>query len=460
MRNFKLNLATCPTNRLPEAAELERKFQSVRANNLLLPLSILQTNRLQSLALTKTKINKQLLADTLEMMQGVKSLNLYEVHFTDESKGIEVAPKELKKLSELKLRLSDIEILELISTTMVKHACFYTLDSSTEEYRQIDLQMNFIKDQLHLESLELKGKSIDCITQPENESFAMKLRELRISHCPVVGMGDDLWRFLFSQRKSLDVLSLQCKVTDQLLTSIINEMPRLRVLRIPGRYTLQATLQNLKTAKNIKSLSLFTFPDKLNDAISLMKLFPSLTQLDVELSISFKWFDVFIMKMLTMLPKLEAISLPYFLPKFSFSIVFPHLTEFSIPRIYDESFFNNFIKSHAKTLKKLTIKHVDAALFSRGMSIDAIKFCDKLERVEFGSDSPMVARMFKKVRRSYAWTLVIKFNEGENESRIVLKFPDDNAVWYEDFSFGDDEMIREIQTDSNYGLNAFINRFR
>ena len=475
MRIFTLNLATCPGNRLSDASKLTRKFQRLKTKVINeWVYDILNTNNLTFLELVELKLKKTSLTDIFIAASNLKTLILNRVKIEEEAE-TDTVPVELKKLKDLTMKKSDLSILGLISTPSLtmfysdtedciirKRSHYIDMNGRARHFDRIRKEEDvtnweaiFLKKQTRLEDLSLIHGSAEnfCIGN-DHKNYQFQLKRLRFDIADHDECEDKRIEFLRSQKNYIEELKIWCHKISMASVSLIYSMPMLTKLDVTkilpedfgeGNYGLCQT--------ELDDLKMYFYPEVLVD---IVRIFPTLKALQIAAGNDED--DSFIHFVQSRYPEMESIKLPARLPTTSIQSTFPNLKELFIAEVIYEEPFNHFLRQHAGTLERLTIESIKEDKFSRSSTIDAIKFCKKLNFISFGTNSPMVTRMFKKIKRDFPWTLVTNINGFPG--RIVFRFPDDDAIWQDKCTTWDDELIRDFESVKNYGLNVFINKFK
>ena len=241
-------------------------------------------------------------------------------------------------------------------------------------------------------------------------------------------------------------------------------------MEIPNLSTLSLSFEpsNLNEIKNIPPLlnvTRFKILGSLSpkNTTDILKLFPALKALDM-MHLTIKnaqdfcnIFD-FVHRHFPSLQELHFANLQFYDEDCE---KFRNLKQFHVGKILDESHYNLFLRDHAATLEKISIENIIDDDFVRGLTISAINHCRNLRHISFMSQTPIVTKMFRKIKIKHPWTLESKFKAGDSANiKLVFRFPDDEAVWLEQCSTCCDELIRQFATVSFYGLNAFVNKFK
>lgn len=142
-------------------------------------------------------------------------------------------------------------------------------------------------------------------------------------------------------------------------------------------------------------------------------------------------------------------------------VSYDRLKSLHVVRIDDENLFNKFIDKNLHTLEELSIKEIDDAAFTRSLTVSTISQCIRLKKLSIVCKSTAVVKMFSKIMWNHSWTFDVKLKVDENEyKKISFQFPDDKPIFNEVVRTWDDNLIRDFQSSSNYGLNAFVNKFK
>lgn len=454
MANFKLNLIP-GMNRLEEASNLVRKYQNLRSNAF---NAIITLHNLRSLELTGFVVALNDLFNGLSELKMLESLRFENVLLDDESKRKRSLPVELSKLKRLALIMSDFQIIGLIATTALDS---FSVQTSLIASMDSDLLVNLLSQQHSLENLEVYGGVVNPLLNNERVcKLPFKLNRFAIGKSSLHESSNNLQSFLHVHQETLTDLTVESALPVPLQVFIFKNLKKLTALQAP----ITRKLNYLQRQSGDTSTEPFPnmqrfVADNLTDP-SFMKSLKSIVALDMtSVAQARSWSDSGALCQLFNLRELHVSQ--FFL---LFPITFVNLKEFHIHRTVPDNFFENFLRSHCDTLEKLTIGWIDASAFSRGTLVDTVNSCTKLKHISFTSDSPIVIRSFSKIKRSFPWTLEAKFftlRKSENvEVRVAFKFPDDEAVWQCRCHTWDDLLVRDFDSFDNYGLNAYVNKFK
>lgn len=450
MKNFKLEI-------LPGAEIVGRKIQNIKVNSLTSGVQeTLDLHNVRSLELTRFVVHKDVLRKCIASLKLLESLSFENILFDDESS--DCLPVELNKLKCLRLNMSDAQILALISTSSLE---ILSVQTSFLVKVESSLLFNLLTTQSELSQLELYGSVVNSLLMnAESCELTFRLKRFGIGKSSLHEVFSQLQAFLFVHKQTLQDLTIESSLPDQLQVFIFKHLRKLKALKAP----ITKKLSYLK--ENSQDTSLDSFPclqrfvaDNLTEK-SFLKSLQSLVALDMtSVAQTRPWNDSGALCQLLHLRELRVSE--FFL---LFPIKFLNLKEFHIHRPVPEKLFENFLRSHCETLEKLVIGWIDGAAFSRGTMVDTIKSCPKLNYISITCDSPIVIRSFSKLAFPHPWTLESKFRSLRKsemiEVSVVFKFPDDEAVFREKCTTWHDNFVREIYTYDNYGLNAFVNKYK
>lgn len=463
MKHFQLNIVA-DQQPVKKALDLERKFSAIKIDSLNQNVQeILKLHNIRSLELTECTLDKQTLANALNNMKLLNNLTAVLVNFTTDNSMPVSNPAQLNYLKSFKLHQSDHNILGLISTTSLRSL---TINSYIFQRENLAFTINLLKVQQSLENLTLCANAAETFFKNEDISdFPFQLKYLKISKTSLRNFHNPLINFLSIHQSSLKVLVLGCFISEESHKFILQHMTDITTLQMPQCFaptkqrTFVSDIQPLTKVKHLKSLGSF---NSIAQAKDILNLFPSLEGLDMSKLSTKNWFNEFLVSICDKFPHLAQLNIPSITS--DNSVTFKHLRELHVVRVSDENSFNSFLRRHSNTLETLTIGWIDGAEFTRGVTIDAIKICAKLKHISISSDSPVVIRMFTKVTMNHSWLLESNFKVKKGLDmkwiRIVFRFPDDQALWLDKCTTWDDELIREFSIAENYGLNAFINKFK
>lgn len=415
-------------------------------------------HNLRSLELTGFVVVKDALFNGLSSLQMLESLTFENVLLEDMSKDKSILPATFNKLKFLRLIMSDFQIIGLIATGKLE---VFSMQTSLIASIDSKLLVDLLVKQNSLQNLEIHGGVVKQFLSNEGIcSLPFKLKRFGIGKSSLHENFNKLLSFLDLHKETLNDLTIESALPVPLQVFIFKHLKKLTVLQAP------ITLKLNYLQKNSGDTSSEPFPcikrfvaDNLTDP-TFMKSLKSLVALDLSaVAQTRNWSDSGALCQLVNLRELHVSE--FFL---LFPIKFSNLKEFHINRPVPEKFLENFLRSHSETLEKLIIGWIDGNAFSRGTLIDTIDRCTKLNYISVASDSPIVIRSFSKFERLHPWTLVSKFRSLKKsesiEVKVTFKFPDDEAVWRERCHTYDDNLVREFDSFDNYGLNAYVNKFK
>lgn len=454
MKTYTLDLVSSST-KLKDVTEIKRKFLNIRVGSFnCIVQDILKLHNLYSLELTESVIDKRMLVQSLEFLNRLESITADRVEFDVATRDLDLSPVPLK-LKHLGHRFSDILILNVISTESLKSFSCHT--NSTE----VNDVLKLLGRQTLLENLCLVGSIAELmISDPEILKFPFKLRKLEIGRANMTATNV-AQAFLTLHKDTLKELTIECAINKQFLGFIMKNMKNLITLKAPlndNKVEKELIMENIKqfTAVSLKNIC---------SAKALMECFPSLQVLDAKSVAVSPWFMKFITHISHKCIHIQKLHVPYVFAETLESPTFPHLKELHVGQIHDENYFNHFVGRH-ESLEKISIGWIDGSEFSRNNTVAILNLCPKLNYISITTDSPMVTRMFTKFRRNhnFPWTLESRFRKNRSHEtewiKVIFKFPDDFSLFQDKCSVWDDELIREFKVVENYGLNAYINKFK
>lgn len=465
MKNYQLNIISSRTP-VKKAFDINRKFSSIKTDKLGEDiLDILKLHKIRTLQLTECTIKREQLVNAMLQMKLLENLMFDCVKLDLLSKEID-EPVELKHLKRLEFKLSANSLTGLISTTSLEHVsingrsclsydvhfnhslcqqdCYYviTLLKSQPNLKHLYIASGIVEDMLY------------GLTSGSNK-FPFKLSCLKVGKTDLKNSHQEITGLLKNHQGSLKELALECVISQSTYHFVLQYLTGLKSLEIARPYELP--IFDFEPMTNIRRLQTFGL---LKSTKHLFEVFPSLETLDLRNSKDWRAYGLAYAEKY---PCLQALKIPN-LPENNMK--FKNLKYFYISQVLvgDEPFFISFIRNHAATLETLVIGWISGDDFARSLIIDAIKACGQLKHVQIASDSPMVTRMFKQVTRDHSWILEsnLRARVGSDVKRfkVVFKFPDDTALFLEKCTTWDDQLIRDFSTVENYGLNAFINKFK
>lgn len=463
MKKFQLNLEESETM-IQKAKQLNRKHQTVKIKNLNeSTMNVISLHNLQSLQISCCKIESTKLAKVLSQLPLLGVFNAKAVAFIDDFEIDENFKRVSLKLKELRIEYCDIDIVEFFDTESLE--IFEVSSLLTEE---CDSVINLLKRQKNLKEFGVGGVICENFYQSDEiYKFDFRLKCLKIDKASMKNdQNDPLFKFLLLQKDSLTSMKILYPIKTVVHKFIIENLTNLTHLEMPVS-TLSMNhediLNQLPRSRHIQSLKFFGILNSLNNAKLVMNVFPNIKHLDLSQITTHIWFMDFLHYISQAFKNLESLKIPnLFNQRLHNAIYFPKLKSFSVAKIYDESIFNPFLRRHSDTLEDIYIGWTDDN-FIKGLIVDEIMNCRNLKHVTISSYSPLVTRMFNKVSsKNNQWILEsrIKNNLDLDYIPLIFKFPDDKAVWDDRCRIWSDDLIRDFSTIDNYGLNAFVNKYK
>jgi len=463
MRKFQLNLEETESM-IKKAIKLRRKHQIIKVKNLSEnTINVINLHNIQSLQISCCKIESTQLSKVLYQLKLLDVFNAKAVSFIDDFEIDANFKKARLKLRELRIEYCDMDIVEFFDTESLE--IFEVSSLLTEE---CDSVINLLKRQKHLKEFGVGGVICEHFYQSsEIYKFNFRLKCLKIDKASMKNdQNDPLFKFLLLQQNSLTSMKILYPIETCVHKFILENLTNLTHLEMPVS-TLSANhhdiLNQLPRNNHIVSIKFFGILKDLKNSKLVMNVFPNIKHLDLSQITTHMWFMDFLHHISLTLRNLETLKIPnLFNQRLHQSIYFPKLRKFSVAKIYDESIFNPFIRRHSDTLEQIYIGWTDDN-FIKGLTVDEIMNCSNLKHVIISSYSPLVTRMFNKVSsKTNSWILEsrIKNNLDLDYIPLIFKFPDDKAVWDDRCRIWSDELIRDFSTIDNYGLNAFVNKYK
>jgi hypothetical protein len=424
-------------------------------------INVINLHNIQSLTISCCKIESTQLSKVLKELKLLEVFNAEAVAFTDEIDAY--FKKASLKLKELRVEYCDIKIVEFFDTESLQ--IFEVMSLLNEE---CDCVINLLRRQKNLKEFGIGGVICENFFQsPEIYKFSFQLKSLKIDKASIRNdQNDPLFKFLLLQQHSLTSMKILYPLETCVHKFILENLTNIKHLEMPVSTLSQNhedILSQLPQNNHIESIKFFGIFKNLNNTKLVMNIFPNIRHLDLSQITTHTWFMDFLHHISQRFRNLETLKIPnLFNQKLHQSIYFPKLRTFSVAKIYDESIFNPFIRRHSGTLEDIYIGWTDDN-FIKGLTVDEIMNCSNLKHVIISSYSPLVTRMFNKVSsKKNSWILEsrIKNNLDLDYIPLIFKFPDDKAVWDDRCRIWSDELIRDFSTIDNYGLNAFVNKYK
>lgn len=448
---------------IQKAKQLKRKHQTIKIKNLNeCTMDVVSMHNIQSLQISCCKIESTKLAKVLSQLPLLNVFNAKAVAFIDDFEIDENFNRANSKLKELRLELCDIDIVEFFDTDSLE--IFEISSLLTEE---CDSVINLLKRQKNLKKFVVGGVICENFYQSDEIfKFDFRLKTLKINKA---SMKNDhnapLIKFLLLHKNSLTSMKILYPIDSVVHKFILENLTNLTHLEIPLSTLSQNhenILNQLPRSSHIASLKFFGTFSNFNNAKLVMNVFPNIKHLDLSQITTHIWFMDFLHYVSQTFKDLKSLKIPnLFYQRQNQAIYFPELKSFSVVKIYDESIFNPFIRRHSDTLQDIDIGWTDDN-FIKGLTVDEIMNCKNLKHVTISSYSPLVTRMFNKVSsKKNQWILESRIkNNLDHYIPLIFKFPDDKSVWDSKCRIWSDDLIREFSTIDNYGLNAFVNKYK
>jgi hypothetical protein len=452
MKSFKLSLISLnfpKINRKIQSAQV--KLLSTRLIDTLKFLNLRSLNFFSSCILEKHE-----LCLALTGLEHLENFTADAVFFTPLSEIAMTTPANLPNLKSIDFKCCSNYIMQTFATSSLKSVVFKNREQERDPRMLIDL----LKHQKDLLTFRLFGVICNYFFLPEYRTdFQFNLKSFEVTP---LRNPENVWEFLKKHRSSLEELTIPSSVPLNMKLGILTELPALTTLEIAFGTENLSQLNALPPLTKVTRLKLLGCMTHARNTTDILKLFPSLTAIDLsELTIQtnqdFCNIYDFIHRTYNSLREIHFNSLQFYDED---SEKFRNLKEFHVTSIKDESHYNLFLRDHAATLEKISIGFIKDDDFARGLTVNAINHCRKLKHVSFVSSTPMVTKMFSKIQRDYPWTLQSRFKNCGLCFKLTFNFPDDKAVFDERCRTWDDKLIRDFCSVSNYGLNAFINKFK
>lgn len=458
MDSFQLNLKETD-GMIKKAKNLKRKFRSILINKLNPDVKqILSAHNVRVLQLSECQVD---LSDLVILLQSIskflETLDFKFVKVSESKNKEEISKVRLNKLKILTIDRCSSSLLQAFDTNSLETFKINILSGECE------CIVDILETQHELKQFSISGTSCEnFFKSPQIFDFKFRLQSLSTAY----SVKYDMLKFLNIHKESLKSLAVPIlNASNELVLKDFNVFTHLTHLEISNLNLNEMTITSLKELPvcfkilHLKLIGMAEGTRKNEKLQAIMKIFPSLKHLDLSLLTS----DENLMKHVAQnYRSLESLKISSFSVNIDEALYFPKLKEFEVLKIQDEKAYNVFLNRHSDTLEKIVIGRTDE-LFIKGLIVEAIMACHELKNVIIGSySSPLATRMFNKVSsKRKPWILESHIEVSKNH-HIALKFrfPDDQAIWQDRCSVHSDELIRELGTHSNYGLNAFINKYK
>jgi hypothetical protein len=466
MSRFLLNVEDRHESEVLKAKQLERNFYALRTSKLTATVKeIIAAHRLRHLSITNCSVNA---ADLNECLEGLKLLE----SFTGKTIRINDKPQlrrvKFNKLTELKIEFCDIDLILAFDTDTLVRAHFAPF---SEERGAAVLQL--LKKQHRLKHLMIGGYLSNNFFSLHGvlEIAVGTLESFRIERGPINPQDqevphDKLLKFLGVHRGKLKALDLIYPVNPVIYNFVINTMTTtLRHLDIPvnelSKMDAQAfgELTPNNGIKSIRFVGMFTSRTKAN---AIMDLFPSLTSVDMSDHSTATYFMQILIHLALTQPQIEVLKIPNLFHEFNNEMFFPNLQEFYVKSVHDQDHFNRFIRRHARTLERVTIASTNNDIL-KGLVIEELIACPHIKFISLAAKTSVVMRKFNRlVETDHEWTLEFNLKEPSGLKFVKLKFifPQDKAIFQDKVCLHSQQLIGELSTLDDMGLNRFANKYK
>ncbi|KAG5684529.1 hypothetical protein PVAND_013757 [Polypedilum vanderplanki] len=465
MSQFVLNIEDKSNFEIAKAQKIYRNHYSIKTFKLTTEIKeIIVAHRLRHLHISNCTLHAE------DLNECLKDLGILE-SFT--GKTIKIQEKSLlkrakfKRLKKLHIDFSDIDLILVFDTDALDTAYFAT---SSEDRGSAVLQI--LWKQVNLKDLTIGGYLANNFLKLNGvcEIALNTLERFRIERGPNKTirdfLNDPLIKFLTVHQASLISLELIYPVDLNIYKFVLNHMPNLKYLDIPV-----TTLSELKTEsfnlleRNnvINSIRFVGQFKNLPKATAIVDLCPSLTSIDMsDLTIS-SHFMLLLFHLSQNHSQIEVLKIPNLLHDYHNGIYFPHLKEFFVKTIPDQEHYCKFIQQHSKTLEKVTIANSNDDNFLKFLVIEQITACPNIKYISISAQTSIIMRKFNKlVDTNHEWTLVVNFRGPSELKFVTLKFnfPQDCVIFQDKVMVHSEEMIRNMHTLEDMGLNRFVNKYK
>lgn len=467
MKRFQINL-TCGSAQQSQC--VTRYIQSLVVSNLLFLEFTNIRNRLfmiTSINFKNYTVNKIELIQALNELKELREISCESMKLSDESCNLSSSPADLNHLETLKMKFSDDRILLTINTTSLKNFSIHNLESQKSPENVI----KFLMEQRDLETLKIVGTlGREFLLNDKTSKLNFQLQSLKISKSDLSDCSDHLIVFLGDSSCTLENLVIDKPTRLVVDEFIVTNLVRLKSLQINAHLMKEDErfYKSVDPNYHIRHLKLLGKIVNHRPFSKIKFFFDTLRDLE-SFDIS-KLSGLEDQKMVKILPILYTGHNPRDKPSMReircFSITeiaknrptYENLKGLYVTRIDDEELFNNFISRNIETLETISIKEINDAAFTRGLTVSAISDCIRLKKLIIGCNSTAVIKMFDKIMWNHSWTFEI--NLKKEDKKIIFKFPDDKPVFKETVRIWDDNLIRTFTSSSNFGMNIFINKFK
>jgi hypothetical protein len=464
MNHFKLNLVPGKSH-VKSLKDLKGKYWNLRANELNQQVNeIIQLHDLRSFELVECRLSLSTLSRSLSSISQLRNLKIRGLKIVPEELESQIEPIQFNHLQNLTIIQCKMEILQLIATTSLTSLHIHSTELSQFSHEKIlftpsaDLHhaVKLILLQSRLKQLSLTGDVVAYFLLQENlTNQPFRLDSVELLKSCIRQLDTQLTSFLDFHKTTLKKLRIESPISCNAQLFILQSLLNLQDLEVSlniskDEIELFSALEPLPEIRSFRDLnnarkSNFDF-EKLN------QLFPKMESLTM-------WNDVSKTRLRSNLfSKLRVIRVDFIGSKLC-NAEFSGLKELHLAKC-DGNYFHDFMTKHSANLEVLNIGWAEEASFAFNDTISYINRCSNLKAISFISGSPFIVRMFKKIKRGFPWTLESKFKAGDEEVKVIFRFPDDQALFEENCSTWDDQLIRDFSSFENYGLNAFVNKFK
>lgn len=471
-RKYEVHFPEAGSSKVKElkVIDFKRKFLSIKLSLLNdVVLDILKLHNLCSLEVVDCVIERRKLAGALELMTRLESLTFNNVRFDALQTETDIKPIPLK-LKNLVIWDSQTEIHKLISTETLQNFCYHS-------NRPLDDISKILKKQKNLKSLTIDGNhSKYFLVDPEILNYPFKLRKFKFGGTTMgeeEKLIDAAQPFLSLHKDTLEELIISCRINKPFLCFVMRNMRKLRVLEIATSFDSERFCVNLddinSPLNNIKQLTALNLQSstrrRTSSAESFMRCFPSLEAFNASNvpQQETTWFMEFLVHISRTYPDLQQLHVQSIAFSESLeSLTFPKLKELhvnSIDKGMDNvNYFNNFVTRHKETLEKISIRRFEHVGYFGYDVAKVLNMCPKLKHVSFPFEDTIYKAFPNLERASHSSNLspfslefLLERNwSRRNSEKVVFRFPDDIALWRQECSVWDEDLIREFGYRNSY----------
>lgn len=425
-------------------------------------------NRIKCLSLKDNQFDKVELTSCFKQLKELEELSFESVKLCDETRTETVEPAKLCNLKILKLKYSDERLFSTFETSNLATCHIHNLESQSDPSNILD----FLINQKLLKDLKLVGTlGRNFLLDERIQLLKCRLKRLKFAKTNLVDTEKCLIEFLKQSFNTLEHLAIKnptSLIVDEFVLLHMSELKSLQVVaQLPSEN--ERFFKKIEPNYHIRNLKIFGRILHFRPFSKVKFLFESVPDLK-SLDISKLSGEPKLVKLLPLFytghlvgdkPSLTELRCFTVTEIARERVSYNSLKSLHVARIDNENLFNGFVAQNFETLEELSIKEIDDAAFTRSLTVSTISQCIRLKKISIVCRSTAVVKMFSKILWNHSWTFDVKLKvDADKYKKISFRFPDDKPIFNESVRIWDDNLIRDFESSSNYGLNAFVNKFK